>query len=139
MSIEFDAIPDKEFNAAVTEVGVKSTALATTFPVTLRLEKADPDIRAGMAATVVFRFVSKDERERFLVPSASVGEDREGRFVFCVEPLPEEEGYGIVRRKPVVIGELTAEGMEVFEGLTDGDLVVTAGVTRIVDGQKVKL
>lgn len=139
VSIEFDAIPDKEFQATVTEVGVKSQTMATTFPVTLRLKETDPDIRAGMAATVTFHFESKDDRVRFLVPSEAVGEDREGRFVFCVEPMPEQEGYGIVRRKPVVVGELTADGLEVFEGLADGDLVVTAGVSRITDGQKVKL
>jgi len=139
VSVKFDAIPDKEFRATVTEVGVKSKTMATTFPVTLRLKKIDPDIRAGMAAVVTFRFESKDERVRFIVPFEVVGEDREGRFVFLVEFLPEQEGYGIVRRRAVTVGELTAEGIEVFEGLADGDMVVTAGISHIVDGQKVKL
>ncbi len=139
VSVKFDAIPDKEFRATVTEVGVKSKTMATTFPVTLLLHKTDPDIRAGMAAVVTFRFESKDRRVRFIVPFEVVGEDREGRFVFLVEFLPEQEGYGIVRRRAVTVGELTAEGIEVFEGLADGDLVVTAGISRIVDGQKVKL
>ncbi len=138
-SVKFDAIPDKEFQATVTEVGVKAKTMGTTYPVTLRLNQTDPDIRAGMAATVAFRFESQDERVRFMVPSEAVGEDREGRFIFCVEILPEQEGYGIVRRKSVSVGELTAEGMEVFEGLADGDLVITAGISHIVDGQKVKL
>jgi RND family efflux transporter MFP subunit len=139
VSAKFDAIPDQEFQAIVSEVGIKSTTLATTYPVILLLKQTDPDIRAGMAASVSFRFESKDERVRFIVPSEAVGEDREGRFVFTVERLLEQEGFGIVRRKPVGIGELTEEGLEVFEGLNDGDLVVTAGISRIVDEQKVKL
>jgi RND family efflux transporter MFP subunit len=139
VSVKFDAIPDKEFQAIVTEVGIKSITMATTFPVTLRLKEIDPDIRAGMAATVTFRFESRDDRVMFLVPSEAVGEDREGRFVFLVELLPEEEGFGIVRRKPVVVGELTAEGLEIFEGISDGDLLVTAGISHVVNGQKVKL
>ncbi len=139
VSVKFDAIPDKEFQANVSEVGIRSTTLATTFPVIILLKQTDPDIRSGMAASVSIRFESKDERVRFIVPSEAVGEDREGRFVFLVDLQPEQEGYGIIRRKPVVIGELTSEGIEVFEGLADGDRVVTAGISYIVDGQKVKL
>jgi RND family efflux transporter MFP subunit len=138
VSAKFDAIPDKEFQAVVSEVGIKSTTLATTYPVILLLKQTDPDIRAGMAASVSFRFESKDERVRFIVPSEAVGEDREGRFVFIVERIPEQEGLGIVQRKSVDVGELTEEGLEIFKGLADGDMVVTAGISRIVDGQKVK-
>jgi len=138
VSVKFDAVQGKEFQATVTEVGVKSTGIVTTFPVTLLLTEPDPNIRAGMVATAEFRFRLKDERERFIIPSEAVGEDREGRFVFVVEQLTEEEGYGIVKRKPVNVGELTTEGLEIFEGLKDGELVVTAGISQIVDGQKVK-
>ena len=35
--------------------------------------------------------------------------------------------------------EPVQEGLEIIEGLSDGELVVTAGVSRIVDGQKVRL
>ena len=136
---KFDAIPDKEFQAVVSEVGIKSTTLATTYPVIILLKQSDPDIRAGMAASVSFRFESKDARERFIVPSEAVGEDREGRYVFTVERLPEQEELGIVRRRSVEVGELTEDGLEIFEGLSDGDLVVTAGISHIVDGKKVKL
>jgi len=137
--VEFDAVPGKEFQAAVTEVGIKSTGMATTFPVTLLLTQPDPDILAGMVATAEFRFSLKDESVRFMVPSEAVGEDREGRFVFVVEPLAEEEGFGIIQRKSVNVGELTEDGLEIFEGLADDDLVVTAGIGHISDGQKVKI
>ena len=82
---------------------------------------------------------SGDERERFIVPSQAVAEDRQGRFVFVVEPIAEEAGFGTVLRKSVTVGELTAEGIQIFEGLADGDLLVTAGVSRIVEGQKVRI
>jgi hypothetical protein len=113
--------------------------MVTTFPVTVRLDDAAPDVRPGMAATVSFLFESKDQRERFLVPSIAVGEDRGGRFVYVVEPLPEEPGFGTAIRRAVTIGELTKDGIEIFEGLADGDLVVTAGLSRIIEGQKVKI
>ena len=103
-NVSFDAIPDKTFNATVTEVGVASAGMGTTFPVTVRLDQTDPNIRPGMAATVRFQFVDQDQRVRFLVPSAAVVEDREGRFVYVVEPNPNESGYGIIHRKTVQVG-----------------------------------
>jgi RND family efflux transporter MFP subunit len=137
-AVTFDAVPEKEFAATITEIGVM-TGIATTYPVILLVNQPDADIRAGMVATASFQFKLDDNRIRFLLPSYAVGEDRQGRFVFLVDPIPGEEGFGLIRRRSVVTGELTANGMEVLEGLQDGDRVVTAGVDRILDGQKVKM
>lgn len=136
-NVHFDAIPDQTFMATVTEVGVSSTGFETTFPVVVRLNNETEDVRPGMAAEVSFRFETSNARERILVPSVAVAEDRQGRYVFIVEPV--EGNLGIARRRNVKIGELTDDGLEILEGLQEGDLVVTAGVTRIVDGQKVRL
>ena len=139
VTVSCDAVPDKEFTGSVLEVGVAATGVGTTFPVTVRFDERPELIRPGMAANVSFLFESEDERERFIVPSHAVIEDRGGRFVFLVEPIRGEEGFGTIHRTSVIVGDLTAEGLEVFEGLSDGDLVVTAGVSRISDGQKVRL
>jgi RND family efflux transporter MFP subunit len=120
----------------ITEVGVV-TGMSTTYPVTVRLEEADPDVRPGMAAEVAFRFGSEDNRERFLVPPVAVGEDRNGRYVFVVEQGSED--FGLTRRRPVAVGELREEGIEILEGVSEGDLVVVAGISKIVDGQEVRL
>lgn len=134
--VTFDAIPREVFPASVTEVGVV-TGMSTTYPVTVRLEAEDPDVRPGMAAEVAFRFGSPDDRERFIVPPIAVGEDRNGRYVFVVEQ--DEDEMGLTRRRPVKVGELREEGIEILEGVSDGDLLVIAGISKIVDGMKVKL
>jgi len=135
--VSFDAIPDGSFPATVTEVGVASVGFATTYPVKVRLETSHEGIRPGMAAEVTFRFSSGDGRERFVVPPVSVGEDDAGRFVFVVEATGD--GLGVAKRVPVKVGELTSRGLEITKGLKDGDLLVTAGVSRMTDGQKVRL
>lgn len=138
--VTFDAIPDTAFEAVVTEVGVAATGTATTFPVTVRLVEDDAAIRSGMAANVSFRF---DEGagggEAIHVPAVSVGEDREGRFVFVVGPSGEA-GVGIVRRRAVEVRrELLPDGtIHVLKGLAEGERVVTAGVRRLRDGQRVR-
>lgn len=136
--VRFDALPQRTFNARVTEVGVAATTYATTYPVTVRLDRDDTAIRPGMAAEVTFRFPGRnDSAGRFIVPPEAIGEDREGRFVFMIEPADNDRT--IVRRRPVRVGELTAEGLEVLDGLQNGDRIVTAGVALIHDGQQVKL
>ncbi len=136
VSVAFDSTPGETFTAVITEVGVV-TGMSTTYPVKVRLVEADPDVRPGMAAEVAFRFGSEDDRERFLVPPVAVGEDRNGRYVFVVEQ--GSEGFGLTRRRPVAVGELREEGIEILEGVSEGDLVVIAGISKIVDGQKVRL
>jgi hypothetical protein len=100
-----------------------------------------------MAATVTFRFESGDGAERIVVPPVAVGEDRDGRFVFVLDRevrpsgvRPSGEGeLAVARRRAVTVGDLTPEGIEIEDGLADGELLVTAGVRRIQDGQQVKL
>ena len=78
-------------------------------------------------------------REHIYVPGVAVSEDRQGRFAYVVET----DGEGVskaVRRAVQIKGEIGDGGiMEIVEGLADGELVVTAGVSRIVDGQTVRL
>ena len=136
-TVTFDALPGTTFSAVITEVGVMSTGMGTTFPVTVVLDEAYPGIRSGMATEVAFLFQSEGQREIYIVPPVAVGEDRDGRLVYVVEPTTP--GKGVVHRRAVVIGELTAEGLEVFEGLSDGDRVVTAGISKIEDSQEVRL
>ncbi len=133
----FDAIPGIQFPSIVTEVGVASGRTGTTFPVTVQLQQRVPGFRSGLAAEVTFRFEGRKGQARILVPPVAVGEDREGRFVFVFEEI--EGGMGMVHRKPVTVGELTAEGLEILDGLVDGERVVTAGVRRLHDGRKVRL
>jgi len=137
VSVQFDADPNEQFEARVTEVGVATSERASTFPVTVLLTKEDPKLRAGMAAQVSFSFTSEGGRERFVVPPVAVAEDRQGRFVYTVEPTQND--LGVVHRKTVTTGELSDEGLDVLTGLSDGDLLITAGVSRIEDGMTVKL
>ena len=139
--VECDALPDETFDAFVTEVGVAASG-ATTFPVTVQLAAQSDRVRPGMAAEVTFRLASSDtDADRIFVPAVAVGEDRGGRFVFLAEP--EGAGIAVVRRHPVTVGDLTTDGendlIEVLDGLSEGDVIITAGVRRLTDGRQVRL
>lgn len=132
----FDALPGKTFTAVVREVGVAATGGGTTYPVTVRLEEQNAGIRPGMAAEVAFVFGDQGDRLRILAPAKAIGEDIHGKFAFIVEPTGKD--IGTAKRVAVTTGVLTDRGLEIFEGLKDGDYLVTAGVHKLLDGQKVK-
>ncbi len=136
-TVTFDAFPQQRFAGRVTEVAPAAGRGLTTYPVTVRLNRSGNDILPGMAAEVAFQFGTANGRPRYVVPPHAVGEDRQGRFVYVVNS--ESDGLATVERRPVAVGELVSDGLEVFEGLQDGDRVVTSGVARITDGQQVKL
>jgi len=144
VTVTFDALTDPsgkpvENDGVVTEVGVAATGTATTFPVTVRLTRDNREIRSGMAANVAFRFGSRDGGEAIYLPAHAVGQDREGNFVFVLEP-DGTDGVWIVRRRSVEIRpELTPDGLQILAGLDEGERVVTAGVRRLRDGQPVTL
>ena len=137
VTVGFDAIPDARFDGVVTEVGVTTTAVGTTFPVTVRLGPDASDIRSGMAAVVDIVLGDEDAPDRFVLPAHAVGEDRAGRFVFVAEPAAD--GPAVVRRQPVTVGAFATGGLEVLDGLAEGDRVVVAGVNRLQDGDQVRL
>ena len=139
VNVSFDAIPNKTYPGNIVEVGVAAVGALSTFPVTVRLTESDDDVRSGMAAMVSIAFASTGDQDMCIVPSQSVTEDRAGRFVYVVTPIPGEDGFGKIERRNVTIGDLTDDGIEIREGLEDGDNLVIAGISRIHDGLKVRI
>jgi len=85
----------------------------------------------------MFSFAEKDAIKTLIAPVASVGEDSEGNFVFLIHS--KDKKTGTIAKHHVTIGKLTPIGFTVKDGLKAGDIVATAGLQTLLDGQKVKL
>lgn len=136
VAVALDVLPGREFPAEITEVGVAVTGASATFAATARLLEEVQQVKSGMAAEVIFHFESEDSAGSLTVPWVAVGEDRDGRFVFVLEP--QSEGVGTVHRRAVSVGDI-GQSIEILDGITAGELVVTAGTRRLTDGMRVKL
>ena len=138
--IDFSAIPSINFTGVVSEVSF-STGSAATYPVVITLSDPSDEIRPGMAANVRFDFQKNTDtiegNNEPIVPANAVGEDSNGQFVFVIS-LNDQE-VGTVKKRTIKIGQLLPDGFEVTEGLSDGELVATAGLSMLLDGMKVKL
>jgi len=137
VEVSFSSIRGELFKGLVSEVGVSTGGFSTTYPVTVNLVTQDDRVRPGMAAEVQFNFNVDESVNKILVPAHVVGEDAEGNYVFTL--LPDSGDIAHTHKQRVIVGNLTGTGLEIQSGLVDGDLIVTAGISRIQDGQKVKL
>lgn len=134
-SVSFSAIPDRFYEGRVIETGVSSSSSASTFPVTIAIDSPDDSLRAGLAAEVTFA-LNRSGASVYIVPLAAVVNDPSGSYVFVTMPT-DTDGQTVIARKPVELGNLTEQGMEIASGLEPGDRVVTAGVSAIREGQTV--
>lgn len=138
-SVSVAAVDLREVIGTVSEVGVATGPRGATYPVTVRLDDGCTSARSGMAAEARLMLPATGDRGELMVPTVAVGEDRQGRFVFVLEPADEGSGQYLARRRGVETGRPDPDGMVITSGLSAGELVVTAGVRRIADGQRVRL
>lgn len=136
VSITFDAIRrDTPFSGAITELGAVA-GRGATYPVTIALKDAGPDVLPGMAAQVTFDLPPEAGSGQVVLPLSAVGEGHGGgRFVFVLESA--EDGFGTVHLRPVVPGALLGDQIAMEDGVAAGERVVTAGVGLLQDGQRV--
>lgn len=134
--VRFSAVPGQEFAARVREVAY-ALGTSSTYPVIVRLDNPSASIRPGMAGDVGFHFGSDGPSNPLVVPVEAVGEGAEGTFVFVIDDIADRRGT--VRKRPVRIGKLLADGFVVDDGLAERDLVATAGLRFLLDGMEVRL
>jgi RND family efflux transporter MFP subunit len=136
VSIDVAAANARALRGSVFEVGIPIGG-GGSFPVTVRVEGTPEGVRAGMAAEVTLELEHGDGPSAIRVPLTAVGEDRDGRFVFVIVDEANEEGT--VKRVPVSVGAIEADRLQILSGITAGAKVVTAGVSRIQDGMRVRV
>lgn len=135
--VRADAARVEEIRGEITQVGNVSTGFGRTFPVKARLINPSQDIKSGMTAQVRLNF-NFAEDDVVLLPLQSVVTAADGStYVFAVENVSDNEGT--IKKIDVKTGKVTTRGIEITDGLSGGELVVTAGMSKITEGQQVEV
>ncbi|MCH1493536.1 MAG: efflux RND transporter periplasmic adaptor subunit [Luminiphilus sp.] len=139
VSAFFDAIPERRFPLALNEVATRASDGTNTFEVTFEFPNTqDFNILPGMSVTVRLETPRMASAPGVLmVPPRAVLADEKGPFAFVA--VPEDNGAATVTQRRVVIGRLTGAGLEVLSGLSVGDRLITAGMSKLHNGLAVRL
>ena len=132
VTVQFDALPGHDMHGKVMEVSVDS-GLGSTYPVKVYLDNNEKLIRSGMSGHVSFTDQSSEEQSCYVPPVSLVGGSDGSRTVWLVD-----EKNSTVRRQAVKVGKLTAQGVEILDGVKPGDIVVIRGVHHLKEGLKVR-
>lgn len=133
----FEGQPGRQFPLTYKEISTKADANTQTFEATFLMEQWERGtVLPGMTATVTVNLAGVvDDNAVFTVPvSAVVGDYKLDPQVWVVDA-----SSGTVSPRPVKVGRLVGDGIEVLEGIEPGMRVVTAGTPFLVEGMQVSL
>ena len=130
--------PTLSLTGEIKELGSKAEQVSA-FPVVVRLKNSAPGLNAGMSVEVAIEEPLIGGGTGFLVPLTVLvpegGADVQGvGAVFLYDG-----GTSTVRKRKITVGGVRDNRLVVTEGLNVGDIVASAGVSYLVEGQKVKL
>lgn len=131
-------MPELRLKGHIKELGSQAQQVSA-FPVVVSLDNDVAGLNAGMAVEVAIEAPLIGGSAGFLVPVAALvpegGKDLKGAGAVFVY----DSATSTVRRHAITIGGIRDNLLVVTQGLKAGDIVASAGVSFLVDGQKVKL
>lgn len=124
------AYPEDVFRGKIATIDPVIDPVTRAVKVRALLPNPDRTLKPGMLLTVG---VLTKQREALAVPELSVVGDGEERFVF----LAGDDGKA--KRVPVKVGSRQFGMVEVVDGLTLGQKIVTEGVVKLTDGAPIEV
>ncbi len=132
VSISIWALPKQMFSGHIREISPKADNLTRTYLAKVAVDTGSELMELGMSARIRFE-KNTGQAVAHIPPTAIVIYDSQPH-VWVVDM-----NTMLVERRPVQVAEQLTKKIIVFSGLNAGDVVVTAGVHRLFEGQAVRL
>jgi RND family efflux transporter MFP subunit len=137
ISVTFDAFPNHQIPAVISEIGREASETTRTFPITMVMDQpTDIEILPGMAGRSTASVVLPDDSgdTGYDVPmSALFSDDGERSLVWVID-----EASGIASKREVEKLAAGSTGMRI-RGVAPGDWIATTAVHFLREGQQVRL
>lgn len=125
--IKISALASAAFEGTIEEIGVMADPLAHTYIVKIGIQNPKQMIKPGMVCNVTI--ADSQGRRTLIVPGEAVLVDEVSRnFVYAVD---ETQNKAV--RKFVKIGKIVQTGIEIIDGLQEGEFIITKGQHKLVD------
>jgi RND family efflux transporter MFP subunit len=98
---------------------------------------SDPMLKPNQTATM--KILDYEAKGAVAVPVNVVQSDEKGKYVYVMEKAVDKSGSNrmVARKKIVITGEAYNGFIEIKNGLTGGELIITEGYQTVYDGQVV--
>ena len=137
---QFPTAPGKRWNLDLKEYSTQADPKTQTYQVvTVMPQPQEINVLPGMTGTVVIELAGDANTAagpQIVIPAIAVVASAEGNpYVWGID----KESL-TAKKLPVKIGQLTgSENVVVQEGLSGGETIAVAGVTKLADGMKVRI
>jgi RND family efflux transporter MFP subunit len=128
--ITFWALPGIAGKGKIREIAPMADPVARTYKVRVSLVKQFSEIKLGMTASV--EIAAREQDDATSIPLSALYQTGDTPNVWVVN-------NDTVRLRPVKIGVFGNDQVQILSGLNSGDVLVTAGVHKLREGQKVKV
>jgi len=128
-----DAYPDRRFNASLVKIYPAADRQKGTVKIEVQIDKPDLQVtKPEMSVKVSFLDgqPAAGNEPLLIIPTDTVRADGGETYVWAVRG-------GLARRVPIVRGRDVESGVEVKQGLKDGDILVLAPPANLSDGLRV--
>ena len=129
VEVTADALPGEAFEATVSALNPSIDVNGRALQVRADLDNAAGQLRPGLLVRVS---VKGPQRDAVLVPEEAIVQRGDSAFIFTVTENKAKE-------VKVRLGKRLPGKIEILEGVAAGDVVVTAGNTRLSNGAAVEV
>ncbi|QTP54469.1 efflux RND transporter periplasmic adaptor subunit [Billgrantia sulfidoxydans] len=126
------AFPDEVFEGEVASVGSRVDPVSRSVTVRAELDNPELRLRPGMLMEVVLQ---RRPRQAVVVPESALIPSGDRQYVLVIDEADENR----LERREVQVGERRTGQAEILEGLEPDELVVSHGVQRAREGDRVRL
>ncbi len=134
LSVVLDSIPGRIFKAERSEFSTQADASTQTYRGRVSIENPDAEpILPGMTGVLTVS-AGNQGLGTLQVPLVAIASQSNGEaFVWVVSP-----GENKVSKRSVVTGQVVSDSIAVTEGLSEGDIVISAGLSVLQENMVVK-
>jgi RND family efflux transporter MFP subunit len=131
-------LPNLSLKGKISELGAKAEQVSA-FPVVVRLENSNPALNAGMSVEIAVEEPLIGGGNGYLLPLSVLYPEGGKELNGVATVFLYDKANSTVKKHQINVGGVRNNYLVVTAGVAAGDLVASAGVSYLVDGQKVKL
>lgn len=143
LTITSDATPGTEFSGHISRISPTADQNSRAFEIEVTIQNELGLLKPGMIASLNTNegavALTSALTPALIVPLTAITHLSENANAYAVLVMEEREGKQFARMRPVTLGDSVGNAIVVTSGLKAGEMVVTTGVSQVIDGEQVSV